>query len=94
VGETQQQLLVMTFNENAGGRTHLIYTVIVGEGIRPGMYAERMNHYTLLRTIEKAYKLPPLGRAAKARPLSMIWKKSPPFPATFSGERSIVPHTP
>jgi hypothetical protein len=66
--------LVVTFDENAGGRTHPIYTVIVGEGIRPGRYAERMNHYTLLRTIEKAYRLPPLGRAAKTRPLSRIWK--------------------
>jgi phosphatidylinositol-3-phosphatase len=66
--------LVVTFDENAGGRTHPIYTVIVGEGIRPGRYAERMNHYTLLRTIEKAYGLSPLGRAAKTRPLSRIWK--------------------
>ena len=66
--------LVVTFDENAGGRTRPIYTVIVGEGIRPGRYAERMNHYTLLRTIEKAYGLPPLGRAAKTRPLSRIWK--------------------
>jgi phosphatidylinositol-3-phosphatase len=66
--------LVVTFDENAGDRTHPIYTVIVGEGIRPRRYVQRMNHYTLLRTIEKAYGLPPLGRAAKARPLSTIWK--------------------
>ena len=66
--------LVVTFDENAGGSVHPIFTILVGEGIRPGRYAERMNHYTLLRTIEKAYGLRPLGRAAKQRPLSTIWK--------------------
>jgi hypothetical protein len=66
--------LVVTFDENAGGTIHPIFTILVGAGIRPGRYAERMNHYTLLRTIEKAYGLPPLGRAAKVRPLSKIWK--------------------
>ena len=67
--------LVVTFDENAGGTVHPIPTIIVGEGIRSGRYAERMNHYTLLRTIEKAYGLPPLGRAAAVPPLSTIWKK-------------------
>jgi hypothetical protein len=68
-------LLVVTFDENAGGSVHPIPTIIVGAGIRPGRYAERMNHYTLLRTIEKAYGLPPLGHARGVRPLSRIWKK-------------------
>jgi hypothetical protein len=67
--------LIVTFDENAGGTVHPIPTIIVGEGIQPGRYTEWMNHYTLLRTIEKAYELPPLGRAHAARPLSKIWKK-------------------
>ena len=67
--------LIVTFDENAGGTVHPIPTIIVGEGIQPGRYTEWMNHYTLLRTIEKAYDLPPLGRAHAARPLSEIWKK-------------------
>ena len=67
--------LVVTFDENAGGMTHPIFTILVGAGIRPGRYAERMNHYTLLRTIEEAYGLRPLGYAARARPLSTIWTR-------------------
>ena len=43
--------------------------------VGPAAAGERMNHYTLLRTIEKAYGLPPLGRAHAARPLSKISKK-------------------
>ena len=65
--------LIVTFDENAGGRVKPIFTILVGEGIRPGRYGERMNHYTLLRTIQEAYGLPPLGRAKATSPLSTIW---------------------
>jgi phosphatidylinositol-3-phosphatase len=67
-------LLIVTFDENAGGNVKPIFTIIVGEGIRPGRYRERMDHYKLLRTIEEAYGLPPLGRAKGVRALSTIWK--------------------
>ena len=59
--------LIVTFDENAGGRVKPIFTILVGEGIRPGRYGERMNHYTLLRTIEAAYGLP-RSVAPKPRP--------------------------
>ena len=72
--ERNNSWLVVTFDENAGGTGHPIPTIIVGAGIRPGRYAERMNHYALLRTIEKACGLPPLGRARSVSPLSTIWK--------------------
>jgi hypothetical protein len=65
--------LIVTFDENAGGRVKPIFTIIVGAKVRPGVYGERLNHYKLLRTIEEAYGLPPLGRAKAARPLSTIW---------------------
>jgi Phosphoesterase family len=68
-------LLVVTFDENAGGTVKSIPTIIVGANVRPGVYAERLNHYNLLRTIEDAYGLPPLGRAASARPLKSIWTR-------------------
>jgi hypothetical protein len=65
--------LIVTFDENAGGRVKPIFTIIVGANVRPGAYGERLNHYRLLRTIEEAYGLPPLGRAKGVRPLSTIW---------------------
>ncbi|GAA2331571.1 hypothetical protein [Dactylosporangium salmoneum] len=37
--------------------------------MRPGDRAERVDHYAVLRTIEDAYGLPPLGAAAQAVPL-------------------------
>jgi len=69
--------LVVTFDENAGGTVRPVPTILVGAGIRPGRYTEPMNHYTLLRTIEDAYGLPALGRAAVLRPLATIWTDSP-----------------
>jgi hypothetical protein len=66
-------LLIVTFDENAGGRVKPIFTIIVGANVRPGVYRERLNHYRLLRTIEEAYGLPALGRAKGVRPFSTIW---------------------
>jgi hypothetical protein len=65
--------LIVSFDENAGGTVNPIPTIIRGDHVRPGPSAERTNHYTLLRTIEEAYGLPALGRAADRSPLSRIW---------------------
>jgi phosphatidylinositol-3-phosphatase len=64
--------LVVTFDENAGGTVNPIPTIIVGDHVDPGRYAQKINHYALLRTIEDAYGLPALGHAAAVSPLSKI----------------------
>jgi hypothetical protein len=64
--------LVVTFDENAGGTINPIPTIILGDQVRPGRHAQKINHYTLLRTIEDAYGLSALGHAAAASPLSKI----------------------
>jgi Phosphoesterase family len=74
---THNSLLVVTFDENEGGTVNQIPTVLVGQQVRPGVYPERMNHYTLLRTIEDAYGLAPLGKAAAEAPLQSIWTTAP-----------------
>jgi hypothetical protein len=70
-------LLIVTFDENAGGSVKSIPTIIIGANVRPGVYAERLNHYSLLRTIEATHGLPSLGHAKAASPVSTIWKSSP-----------------
>jgi phosphatidylinositol-3-phosphatase len=70
-------LLIVTFDENAGGTVKSIPKIIVGANVRPGVYGERLDHYRLLRTIEDMYGLPALGRAKSASPLSKIWTRSP-----------------
>lgn len=71
--------VVVTFDEgrkedrvNIGGH---IATLILGPTVRPGSRSTtRLTHYALLRTIEDAWELPHLGRAATARPIGGIWK--------------------
>jgi hypothetical protein len=74
---THNSLLVVTFDENAGGTVNQIATLLVGQHVRPGLYAEWVDHYTLLRTLEEAYGLAPLGHAASAAPLRTIWTSAP-----------------
>ncbi len=76
--KTHNSLLVVTFDENAGGTVNQIATLVVGQSVRPGSYAEQVNHYSVLRTIEDAYGLAPLGHAATATPLRSIWTTSQP----------------
>jgi hypothetical protein len=84
---TNNSLLVVTFDENSGGTVNQIPTVIVGEQVKPGLYPERMNHYNLLRTLEEAYGLAPLRKAADVAPLKSIWAAdgAPQPPATPTG---------
>jgi hypothetical protein len=39
-----------------------IYTVLLGDMIKPGVREEASNHYTILRSIEKNFDLPSLGK--------------------------------
>jgi hypothetical protein len=44
VGQTSQQLAGRHFDENAGGTVNSIPTIIFGDNIRPGRYAQKVNH--------------------------------------------------
>ncbi len=70
---THNALLVVTFDEDDHDAGNNIYTVLVGEHVVPGEYAQRVDHYSVLRTIEDLYGLAPLRRAADATPISGIW---------------------
>ena len=71
--KTNNSLLVVTFDENAGGTVNQIATLIVGSGVKPGLYDDKMDHYTLLRTIEHLYELEPIGKAKDEQPLTDIF---------------------
>jgi phosphatidylinositol-3-phosphatase len=55
-----------------GGR---IAALALGPVVRPGSHFRTpMNHYGLLRTIEDAWGLPPLGASGAAKPITGIWR--------------------
>jgi phosphatidylinositol-3-phosphatase len=61
-----------TTNVGGGGDVSLI---AAGTSIRRhSRYARPADHYSVLRTIEDALGLPPLGRAERAAPLTGIWQ--------------------
>jgi acid phosphatase len=72
--QQHDSLLVVTFDEDNGSSENHIATVLVGSMVRPGASSQRIDHYSLLRTLEDMYGLPPLGAAAHAAPLTAIWR--------------------
>jgi hypothetical protein len=59
-------------NVRGGGHTPAL---VVGTAVRPtARYTAVTDHYGALRTIEQAWGLPYLGRSARARPITGIWR--------------------
>ncbi len=72
---THDSLLIVTFDEDDDRSVNHIPTLVVGPMVRPGDVGGRVDHYTLLRTVEDMYGLPPLGSAAQSAPLTGIWQR-------------------
>jgi acid phosphatase len=71
--QQHNSLLVVTFDEDNGSSANHIATFLVGPMVTAGASDQQIDHYSLLRTLEDMYGLPPLGQAADAEPLSGIW---------------------
>jgi hypothetical protein len=74
--KTHNSLLVLTFDEDDNNAGNRIPTIFAGASVRPGDYAERIDHYDVLRTLEEAYDLPYAGASALATPITDIWAGS------------------
>ena len=67
-----RSLLVVTFDESDYTRGNRVPTIAVGYGVRRGRSSQRVDHYSLLRTIEDGLRLPPLGHARSAQPITAL----------------------
>ena len=66
-------VVFVVFDEGLAGNH--VPALVVGSAVRPGArVTARIDHYSLLRTIEDAWGLPLLGRSASARPITGIWR--------------------
>jgi phosphatidylinositol-3-phosphatase len=70
-------LLVVTFDEDDSSADNRILTFVSGAGVRPGRYAQPVDHYGLLSTMEDVLGLARLGMAATAPPITDIWLRPP-----------------
>jgi hypothetical protein len=56
--KTHNSLLILTFDEDDFKEVNHIPTIFVGAGVKPGEYKEKINHYSVLHTLEAMYDLP------------------------------------
>jgi acid phosphatase len=72
-GRANDTLVILTWDEGLDP-TNSIATVFVGPMVKPGRYAQRINHYNVLRTIEDMYGLPHAGHSADVAPIENCWR--------------------
>jgi acid phosphatase len=72
---THNSLLVVTFDEDEGTVGNHIATLLVGPMVTPGPSSQRIDHYSVLRTLEEMYGLAPIGAAATAQPITGVWSQ-------------------
>lgn len=77
----QGTLVVVTFDESGGNEDNRIFTLLLGDMVNdaahqdPKALAQRYDHYSVLRTIEDNFGLPPLAANDRAaEPIRDIWK--------------------
>lgn len=70
---THNSLLIVTWDEDDGTENNRIATIIVGPMVKPGKYAQRIDHYGVLRMVEDLYGLSRLNESAKAAVPSGMW---------------------
>ena len=67
-------LLIVTFDEDNGSEGNRIVTLFVGPMVKPGRYAQRIDHYNVLRTILQMHGLPGINESARAEPIGKVWR--------------------
>lgn len=83
--QTHNSLLIITWDEDDNASGNQIPTIFVGPMVKQGQFAETINHFNVLRTLEDLYGLTHVGSAATATPISDVWKQATPdFSVTAS----------
>jgi hypothetical protein len=70
---THNSLLIVTWDEDDSLGTNRVATIFYGPMVVPGQYAQTINHYSVLRTIEDMYALPHDAGSASATSITNIW---------------------
>ena len=71
--KTHNSLFILTFDEDDDADGNLIPTIFAGQRVTPGNYAETITHYNVLRTVEDAYAVAPIGASSTASPVLDVW---------------------
>lgn len=71
---THNTLVIVTWDEDDGEESNHIATIFVGAMIKSGRYDKRIDHYSVLRTLEDMYGLPHVGNSKTAAAISDCWR--------------------
>ena len=77
-----KSLLILSCDRDDGTGNNHIPTLFVGPMVARGVYSQRIDHYSVLRTILAMYGLAPLADSATARPITEIWRSAPSVTAS------------
>lgn len=67
-------LLIVTWDEDDGSENNRIATMLVGSMVKPGSSVQRIDHYSILRTVEEMLGLAYLGESARAKSVAGVWR--------------------
>jgi len=67
-------LLILTWDEDDYREDNHVVTIMVGPMVKPGISAQRIDHYSVLRTLLDFYGLPALGASRDAEAIRGVWK--------------------
>ena len=76
--QTHNSLLIITWDEDDGTMNNQVATIFLGPMVKQGRFAEMINHFNVLRTIEDLYGLTHAGAAANATAITDVWQSATP----------------
>ena len=77
--KANNSLFILTADEDDKTQSNQIMTVIIGQDVNGGSYAQPITHYNILRTLEDLYGLPYAGKSADSTDIVGIWKTTLPI---------------
>jgi len=67
-------LLILTWDEDDYRQDNHVVTLLVGPMVKPGTSPQRIDHYSVLRTLLDFYGLPALGASRDAEAIKGVWE--------------------
>jgi len=71
---THNTLVIITWDEDDRGENNRIPTIFVGPMVKSGRDDERIDHYSVLRTLEDIYGLQPAGNSRASNTITAAWR--------------------
>jgi len=72
--KTNNSLFIVTFDEDDNSTSNHIATIMTGQMVVQGNYTTKINHFSILHTIERMYGLPSIGDSVISAPINLSWK--------------------